>query len=156
MQFVRVDALKVFQFPPLREGRLSGAAGDLFVTLFQFPPLREGRRARRFHQNHGAYFNSHPCARGDSLEVMAQDVEFLFQFPPLREGRRGAYYHALILNCYFNSHPCARGDAVFCPVTPLTLLFQFPPLREGRPVTRTTTNSLLNFNSHPCARGDCP
>ena len=58
--------MEVFQFTPLREGRL-----DFFVVLespmqFQFTPLREGRRKR--------------------ISVTLGMKEF--QFTPLREGRR--------------------------------------------------------------------
>ena len=35
----------IFQFTPLREGRLSGPVMVSPALLFQFTPLREGRRA---------------------------------------------------------------------------------------------------------------
>ena len=35
--------IPLFQFPPLREGRLSGPVMVSPALLFQFPPLREGR-----------------------------------------------------------------------------------------------------------------
>ena len=78
----------VFQFTPLREGRLfTACVGDTGI-LFQFTPLREGRR--------GAF-------RHD-------DWSERFQFTPLREGRQDVE-RVLQEAKYFNSRPSARGDA---------------------------------------------
>ena len=78
----------LFQFTPLREGRLAdesadelcrisihapprgatlGAGAGAIVGIFQFTPLREGRLQRGFSLPHA----------------------YRFQFTPLREGRRG-------------------------------------------------------------------
>ena len=59
-------AQTLFQFTPLREGRLAVSVyGIIDYALFQFTPLREGRRL---------YYES-------SFE------DVVFQFTPLREGR---------------------------------------------------------------------
>ena len=55
----------LFQFTPLREGRLVRLCAVAFIMVFQFTPLREGRR------------NALIAVNGDSR----------FQFTPLREGR---------------------------------------------------------------------
>ena len=127
----QLEALRRFQFTPLREGRLMRRVSPLAASVFQFTPLREGR---------------HFASLRSSFRK--------FQFTPLREGRP-----ALVLYCQnaignFNSRPSARGDAfgsgildalssisIHAPPRGATLLFhrvdcagefQFTPLREGR------------------------
>ena len=101
----------LFQFTPLREGRLCDSLRASSKHSFQFTPLREGRRARRDRTQHrrqisihapprgatastrflnswGSNFNSRPSARGDYFGKSTRG------FPP-----------------YFNSRPSARGDA---------------------------------------------
>ena len=101
----------IFQFPPLREGRLCRWCRRCKRWKFQFPPLREGRLsarssvfsappisipapARGATNQHGrlfyrySHFNSRPCARGDQWAPKPVSQE-----------------------AYFNSRPCARGDA---------------------------------------------
>ena len=147
----------VFQFTPLREGRLM--AGDVVNVTggFQFTPLREGRPdAHRRQGKHLDNFNSRPCVRGDvvlagrpgcckfqftplregrpeGLFEIKQDFEF--QFTPLREGRRhpDAGQRAGV---YFNSRPCVRGDTW----------------------EALNNDATFDFNSRPCVRGDrrCP
>ena len=62
--------VSIFQFTPLREGRLDGLREVLGITeIFQFTPLREGR-----------------------LEILQNpESRDVFQFTPLREGRRCIY-----------------------------------------------------------------
>ena len=56
----------IFQFPPLREGRLPHPPRPPSSSLFQFPPLREGRRtAGLLCWMPAINFKSRPCARGD-------------------------------------------------------------------------------------------
>ena len=165
----------IFQFTPLREGRLEGAcfgrchrhfnsrpsargdvqrrrpgAGD---DLFQFTPLREGRQA--------------PTPQLGGITI--------FQFTPLREGRRGRHRPRLEGRQYFNSRPSARGDrgcghgdgcrciSIHAPprgatedtVQPFKIdEFQFTPLREGRRPRPDNQFFFLDFNSRPSARGD--
>ena len=58
----------IFQFTPLREGRLICLFNKDSTGLFQFTPLREGRHCDR-------------CAESKQAR---------FQFTPLREGRHRA------------------------------------------------------------------
>ena len=83
----RKAARDIFQFTPLREGRLTMTTKPRNRVLFQFTPLREGRRALRFVALVGTHFNSRPSARGDHCVS-----PFLTQ------------------PAYFNSRPSARGD----------------------------------------------
>ena len=77
----------VFQFSPLREGRLPNGAAVPFSIRFQFSPLREGR----------------------PRYITVSDGQYLFQFSPLREGRP-TRYAASAASSNFNSRPCERGD----------------------------------------------
>ena len=55
----------LFQFTPLREGRLSSGVLMPAMLQFQFTPLREGRHADGKQEAQATYFNSRPSARGD-------------------------------------------------------------------------------------------
>ena len=143
----------IFQFTPLREGRLLrlGMNGDEFK--FQFTPLREGRLPPLVRPCGITNFNSRPSARGDG---------------GIRAPRPG--------RLHFNSRPSARGDcadvrdgavtdisihapprgATCCGVLPCCVFkisIHAPP--------RGATCSLCpqrrfraHFNSRPSARGD--
>ena len=122
----------VFQFTPLREGRLCGFSttfalqisihapprGATFLPLlflllpspFQFTPLREGRRSS--------------CCFLRSRQ--------LFQFTPLREGRpRFSRFRNPHWNISIHAPP--RGATGAEAEAPGMRGFQFTPLREGRP-----------------------
>ena len=120
----------IFQFTPLREGRLQYYQRYLFQKLFQFTPLREGRQAMVVARRCPKNFNSRPSARGD------------FQLIGMHSG-----------GCDFNSRPSARGDATSSRSWG-TGTFQFTPLREGRRIQRVRHQSQADFNSRPSARGD--
>ena len=165
----------IFQFTPLREGRLDqlyqGETGGISIhapprgatrpalrcsekSLFQFTPLREGRLLHR-------------------VEIHLRRA---FQFTPLREGRPRLWKKTSSATFHFNSRPSARGDRnlawlSICPVrfqfTPLregrppapaswtaSPTFQFTPLREGRPAPCKGRLRGSYFNSRPSARGD--
>ena len=86
-EYNTVTGLDLFQFTPLREGRLCRRAICRVHRLFQFTPLREGRRELvggiqfitisihapprgatallRLSVGRGPHFNSRPSARGD-------------------------------------------------------------------------------------------
>ena len=123
--------IEIFQFTPLREGRLNRALCGAPDTVFQFTPLREGRHApERGGGTQLPDFNSRPSARGDFV-AFRQRLPCKFQFTPLREGRP------------INRALCGAPDT-----------FQFTPLREGRPRGRTSATASAYFNSRPSARGD--
>ena len=124
-----VDALLISIHAPPR-----GATPSMNATrrgfLFQFTPLREGRLDIRLLRSRRCYFNSRPSARGDSsaerraicpcISIHAPprgatrgchqpQKSCIFQFTPLREGRPRS-----VLRVHggfdFNSRPSARGD----------------------------------------------
>ncbi len=173
---LRLPECPLFQFTPLREGRLELRTAQLKRRQFQFTPLREGRPEPPGRAVSTAYFNSRPCERGDGRTARQGGEHRLFQFTPLREGRR-AWAASLRLRrhyfnsrpcergddrgcstsrqkpCYFNSRPCERGDP--CPsVSNVSMEFQFTPLREGRPGAVGLLLQPPYFNSRPCERGD--
>ena len=124
----------LFQFTPLREGRLTATKVHMRpVSQFQFTPLREGRRTAPKRQRNGLVnFNSRPCERGDRRWSNWRKSASLFQFTPLREGRPrwgcGRCRHFCI-----SIHAPARGATnAPTPTQPNEPLFQFTPLREGR------------------------
>ena len=157
------------------------ARGDDYIPplvlrrdVFQFTPLREGRLVCASCISTPIYFNSRPSARGDFLGVghnlpviisihapprgatsrcRRGKANGKFQFTPLREGR-----------------PCENREKEWREI------FQFTPLREGRrmrlrrgwgddnisihaPPRGATCDYAIygrrvNFNSRPSARGD--
>ena len=102
------------------------------AALFQFTPLREGRLSHVLSEwRPRGYFNSRPSARGDQMEVIRLSV-MLFQFTPLREGR----HQQLVLDCCqapFQFTPLREGrPSSRHERRPRPTRFQFTPLREGR------------------------
>ena len=123
------------------------------IRVFQFTPLREGRLLWLSDNVCPANFNSRPSARGDDHDEQPPRAATTFQFTPLREGRRnrpkratarrgfqftplreGRHYKAFTQWAFshFNSRPSARGD-------------------RSR---LSSVGELKNFNSRPSARGD--
>ena len=167
----------IFQFTPLREGRLDqlyqGETGGISIhapprgatrpalrcsekSLFQFTPLREGRLLHR-------------------VEIHLRRA---FQFTPLREGRPRLWKKTSSATFHFNSRPSARGDeipvilamsAIFISIhapprgaTVRSLAqawsassFQFTPLREGRQVRVVSPpHGIISIHAPP--RGATP
>ncbi len=146
---------RIFQFTPLREGRLTfERAYSRALSEFQFTPLREGRRAAMADISaikkisihappRGATWISDFFVRGDAISIHApprgatkavptkQRNRVLFQFTPLREGRQNTSKNFLCI-----------------------ILFQFTPLREGRQGRGGRPSGSRDFNSRPSARGD--
>ena len=149
-----------------------GATGT--ARLFQFTPLREGRlhgvRRERFR---GDYFNSRPSARGDPrVRRDSEDFAISIHAPP-----RGATKCQLYVcqHIYFNSRPSARGDqslpnhvgraghiSIHAPPRGATSLprirtvwkpFQFTPLREGRRPCRRVGRRCRLFQFTPLREG---
>ena len=102
----------LFQFTPLREGRLITAEAERNDVEFQFTPLREGRRCcQSFRIPPMHYFNSRPSARGDQADMMAiaDTYHISIHAPP----RGATVFIFTSFNSFknFNSRPSARGDA---------------------------------------------
>ena len=144
----------LFQFTPLREGRLSvEREGRKSQRISIHAPPRGATQRRTRGTQVAENFNSRPSARGDRLAACRVSG-----------------------STNFNSRPSARGDS-FSSSERRFKAFQFTPLREGRreraefaefarpisihapPRGATGTRRICgirsaNFNSRPSARGD--
>ena len=86
-EYTRISA--VFQFTPLREGRLADVSqlqSERFISIHA--PPRGATLHRRAGRHERRYFNSRPSARGDANFSRENIANLLFQFTPLREGRQ--------------------------------------------------------------------
>ena len=84
--FQALCTLIVFQFTPLREGRLSLVFSASSYGVFQFTPLREGRLGNTQRQNQPSYFNSRPYVRGDPFFCMTSVPQQDFNSRPYVRG----------------------------------------------------------------------
>ena len=79
---------KIFQFPPLREGRRMRLRRGWGAVNISIPaPPRGATGAGRIAAPMSKDFNSRPSARGDTAAGRGITRLTIFQFPPLREGR---------------------------------------------------------------------
>ena len=78
--------------------------------LFQFTPLREGRLLFTMCIISPVYFNSRPSARGDLTDVQRHVIETISIHAPPRGATWGGG-RIPTLYAHFNSRPSARGDA---------------------------------------------
>ena len=169
------DCIRVFQFTPLREGRLSQKSITPVGDYFNSRPSARGDSGQRPPSLLNPHFNSRPSARGDfpraSRCAQAAPISIhapprvatsradlsadgiLFQFTPLREGRPcGGFRRFRCL--YFNSRPSARGDkSSIVPLKHPQISIHAPP-RGATLRSFETDFSPSHFNSRPSARGD--
>ena len=174
-----------------------GATGT--VHLFQFTPLREGRLYQPGYFLKNAEISIHAPPRGATMRTALKVYAFTFQFTPLREGRRqsadwtesnsifqftplregrrrGANRHRGAGNFNsrpsargdssvqglhkvhdnFNSRPSARGDTAGTHSRLNHGLFQFTPLREGRLSARAKQLCSASISIHAPPRGATP
>ena len=103
------DCIRVFQFTPLREGRLSQKSITPVGDYFNSRPSARGDSGQRPPSLLNPHFNSRPSARGDAIKG-GSAIMYKFQFTPLREGRLPARFSLRASCTYFNSRPSARGD----------------------------------------------
>ena len=147
-----VGELKNFNSRPSARGDARPGTADDTRTLFQFTPLREGRLAGKTLSESHKNFNSRPSARGDQQPARASQRPADFNSRPSARGdasRRQSRQRPPD----FNSRPSARGDlhgkrcrkatkiSIHAPprgatrqmgTFTTTSAFQFTPLREGR------------------------
>ena len=103
------DCIRVFQFTPLREGRLSQKSITPVGDYFNSRPSARGDSGQRPPSLLNPHFNSRPSARGDAIKG-GSAIMYKFQFTPLRDGRLPARFSLRASCTYFNSRPSARGD----------------------------------------------
>ena len=106
---------RLFQFTPLREGRLHLHLHLHLHRIFQFTPLREGRLLKAVLKDATGQISIHAPPRGATGK---QFVSFRVETISIHAPPRGATLCGLL-----------------CLYPPK--LFQFTPLREGRPLPRS-------------------
>ena len=145
----------LFQFTPLREGRLCDSLRASSKHSFQFTPLREGRRARRDRTQHRRQISIHAPPRGATNEVIRQRKKRNISIHAPPRGATTLPAAGILNRRHFNSRPSARGDGTVSKSALCVIRFQFTPLREGRlPRMLSEGEAGENFNSRPSARGD--
>ena len=146
--------LSLFQFTPLREGRLGlpdahNQRGVISIHApprgatpafppsrtgtcrFQFTPLREGRPQHQFLSRDSPNFNSRPSARGDATEEEEGNPLLISIHAPPRGAttRRDKTMRDVLI---FQFTPLREGRRCGKLKQSTTRIFQFTPLREGR------------------------
>ena len=122
----------IFQFTPLREGRLgTKSASAACVTISIHAPPRGATPTRTAASGRPEYFNSRPSARGDVVKVpICRAAEISIHAPPRGATRRGCGQGD---GCRCISiHAPPRGATSRRPRVRASGKFQFTPLREGR------------------------
>ena len=135
-----------FQFTPLREGRHICQEYADKHNIFQFTPLREGRQRAIMALTVWQYFNSRPCGRGDACPRNQKYALPNFNSRPCGRGD-GSLREVAAMGHNISIHAPAGGATKASNVKFCKLLFQFTPLREGRPNSahRTTAPKLFQF-----------
>ena len=102
----------LFQFTPLREGRLGVDYRLQKIRLFQFTPLREGRRIGDHVVCAVDGISIHAPPRGATIRnTKSPDSQFYFNSRPSARGDT-MLNTSQCAALHFNSRPSARGDAV--------------------------------------------
>ena len=152
MRVFFVPPAPLFQFTPLREGRLPFCVLFSCFLYFNSRPSARGDSVPRPAQSGGA-ISIHAPPRGATAEASASSACARFQFTPLREGRLpGKVRHSPRRRISIHAPPRGATCAANTPIT--ASRFQFTPLREGRLPFCVLFSCLLYFNSRPSARGD--
>ena len=146
------ETVSLFQFTPLREGRLLCFYPSFYFVKFQFTPLREGRRFIVPTPSILTNFNSRPSARGDLILSVTANIKYYFNSRPSARGDMPGIFqversfisiHApprgatpidqhTSISRYISIHAPPRGATCNRLIDPAVIQFQFTPLREGR------------------------
>ena len=120
--------------------------------LFQFTPLREGRLGYKAAIQRILHFNSRPSARGDDRVTSGELAVWVISIhAPPRGATRTQFPHWSSVN--FNSRPSARGDKADVIHLLTEYKFQFTPLREGRPRSWAAKCGWNRFQFTPLREG---
>ena len=123
---------RVFQFTPLREGRLIRMANACIQPISIHAPAR-GATARKVSPTMLAVFQFTPLREGRPKAGTGRGAYIGFQFTPLREGRPARVNVRCVYYMKFQFTPLREGRHVRYPEARHILNeFQFTPLREGR------------------------
>ena len=133
MSAVTLVLSEVFQFTPLREGRLTAVNSRLHIIK---------------------NFNSRPCGRGDTIRPSSLHRRSRISIHAPAGGATRSLYGMCSVTNEFQFTPLREGRPGERPVVSTSTLFQFTPLREGRPSAAFSCTAAAYFNSRPCGRGD--
>ena len=147
--------VSLFQFTPLREGRLAHSAKiAMYCRISIHAPPRGATGGSRSITDRCNYFNSRPSARGDGACKLPDWERTHFNSRPSARGDllRGKYAQGVH---NFNSRPSARGDYIdwlveFCVIN---ISIHAPP-RGATICQKDAVGCENHFNSRPSARGD--
>ena len=142
---------QLFQFTPLREGRLCGFPTTFALQISIHAPPR-GATHQLLDGKICFAISIHAPPRGATCGAAHSSRQIAFQFTPLREGRppgRSPRRSSL----YFNSRPSARGDSFSGDGLLSLTVFQFTPLREGRPFFFAILLHRADISIHAPPRG---
>ena len=132
-----------------------GATGKARVTdsawVFQFTPLREGRLCQHQIAIKRSDFNSRPSARGDASNLRDTLIALYFNSRP---SARGDLSRDLSLSYHkISIHAPPRGATNDFATLNVVTKFQFTPLREGRRMRLRRGWGDDNISIHAPPRG---
>ena len=123
------------------------------VDIFQFTPLREGRLRHSGRLPADAYFNSRPSARGDTAE-MPRTIKYLYisiHAPP-RGATKSHSRQFRRLHISIHAPPRGATPGGLRRESGRAISIHAPP--RGATHTPARPARCWNFNSRPSARGD--
>ena len=144
---------EVFQFPPLREGRLVSGKEIQRLRNFNSRPSARGDASGVFFLLQDFYFNSRPSARGDPTPPR-RSASAAISIPAPPRGATAITRWSSTSRDYFNSRPSARGDGHGAGRLEGILISIPAPPRGATRAKQLCSASDVYFNSRPSARGD--
>ena len=145
----------LFQFTPLREGRLSSSSRrQMPLRYFNSRPCGRGDRRARNHLCYACCISIHAPAGGATISAPRTAHSTLFQFTPLREGRPVPIPN-LRTGETISIHAPA-GGATHCgkPIKGTMQISIHAPAGGATLGVRRCRRKPEDFNSRPCGRGD--
>ena len=145
----------IFQFTPLREGRLRCCMTWIPKSYFNSRPCGRGDRNSVQAARRTGYFNSRPCGRGDKAPAPGPGGRDHISIHAPAGGATAEHHGQPEHEPDFNSRPCGRGDRSAGLPALAKADFNSRPCGRGDPIRSATLwRPILYFNSRPCGRGD--
>ena len=142
----------IFQFTPLREGRLHPGHKVVAVGAISIHAPPRGATGLRVAQQNGRTISIHAPPRGATVMRCTRTPRDKFQFTPLREGRLERWMVNFIRHISIHAPP--RGATFFARKSrTFRCAFQFTPLREGRLATNNDEVNWSFISIHAPPRG---
>ena len=121
------------------------------LGVFQFTPLREGRHADGKQESQATYFNSRPSARGDMPTGSRNRKQLISIHAPPRGATNRTGKSKSVMQ-YFNSRPSARGDWTHYLLSTVYNNFNSRPSARGDPWL-SISRSCEDISIHAPPRG---